>query len=240
MNNLVAFTASYQHHLLKGDACAGNPSAAGVLCIHGGGTSDRSRYTTMRSSLQERGFGSVAFDCVGHGETGGLPAQSSLISRTHQAAAVLQARDMKGPLTVVGASMGAYAAIDLARTRRVDSLVLIVPAVYAPDAYRVPFGPEFSSIIRQHRSWADTDAWKMMEGFEGSLLVIAAEFDAVIPSEIPQRMIGSALAARWKKLHVVKGVGHGLLSSLLDGRPATDVIVEDVVTCIESGRRVGE
>ena len=238
VNNLQAFTVNYQQHLLKGDVCTGRRATDDILCIHGAGKSDRSRYSILRSTLQERGFGSVAFDCIGHGETGGLFEQSSLISRTNQANAVLQALDMKKSLTVIGASMGAYSAINSMQTRRVDSLILIVPAVYTPDANQIPFGPKFSSIIRQHRSWATTDAWKHMENFTGSLLVIAAEDDDVIPFEIPQQLIRSASASCWKKLRVVKGAGHSLLSSLLKNQPTTDNIMEDIVTCIESGSAI--
>ena len=235
MTNLQAFATRYQQHLLKGDVCTGQFATNDILCIHGAGKADRSRYSALRSSLHQKGFGSVAFDCIGHGETGGLPEQSSLISRTYQAEAVLQARDMNKPLTLIGASMGGYCAIDLTQTHRVNSLILIVPAVYAPEAYQVPFGPAFSSIIRQHRSWETTDAWKQIAKFSGSLLVIAAELDDVIPFEIPQRLISSASASCWKKLHVVKGAGHSLLLSLLKNQPVTDDVMEDVVTCIESG-----
>lgn len=235
VNDIQAFSISYQQHFLKGDVCTGQRSTDEILCLHGAGNSDRSRYSALRSALQERGFGSVAFDCIGHGETGGLLAQSSLISRTNQAATVLQARDMKRPLTVIGASMGAYSAINIMQTRRVDSLILVVPAVYTPDAYQMPFGPEFSSIIRQDRSWVATDAWKCMEKFAGSLLVIAAECDDVIPFEIPQQLIRSASASCWKKLIVAKGAGHSLLSSLLN-QPTADNILEDILTCIEAGR----
>ena len=101
VNNLRAFTVSYQQHLLKGDICPGQRSHD-VLCIHGAGRSDRTRYSVLRSTLQKRGFGSVSFDCLGHGETGGLVEQSSLISRTGQAQAILQAQALQSPLSVIG------------------------------------------------------------------------------------------------------------------------------------------
>ena len=234
MDNLHAFTAAYRDHALKGDLCPGRRPNE-ILCIHGAGKSDRTRYAELRSALQERGFGSVSFDCVGHGETGGLIEQSSLVGRTGQAEAVLRARALGNSLTVIGASMGAYNAIKLTRERRIDSLILIVPAVYTPDAYQVPFGPGFSAIIRQNRSWEKTDAWEHMGDFTGSLLVIAAENDDVIPFEIPQRLIASASSACWKKLRVVKGAGHAVLPSLFWNRsPLHEDIMDDVVSCIES------
>jgi uncharacterized protein len=235
MKNLQSFATRYQQHFLKGDVCTVDRSTNDILCIHGAGKADRTRYAALRSSLQQEGLGSVAFDCIGHGETGGLLEQSSLVSRTHQAEAVIQACEMNKPLTLIGASMGAYCAIDLTQTNRVNSLVLIVPGVYAPDAYQVPFGPAFSSVIRQHRSWETTDAWEQIARFPGSLLVIAAELDDVIPFEIPQRLISSASASCWKKLHVVKGAGHSLLLSLSKNQPATDDVMEDVVSCIRAG-----
>lgn len=73
---------------------------------------------------------------------------------------------------VFGSSMGAYNAIRLTQLHRVDALVLIVPGVYTPSAYEVPFGPDFSAIIRRERSWIDSDAWDILSRFEGRLHIV--------------------------------------------------------------------
>jgi len=232
----VPFTVPYSGSLLKCDSLAG-PSALQTLLIHGAGASVRGRFVPLRRVLQGHGIGSVAFDCIGHGDTGGALARSSLASRTRQAEAVLEALPGTGRLAVVGTSMGAYNAIKLLTTWPIESLVLVVPGVYTPAAYETPFGSEFSALIRQERSWERTDAWALLEQFKGRLLVIAAAEDTVIPAEIPVRLVQSAAQAAWRKLHVVPGAAHNRLFSLLEERPeefqATMALVLD---CLVPGR----
>ncbi|MEI7431517.1 MAG: alpha/beta hydrolase, partial [Betaproteobacteria bacterium] len=164
---------------------------------------------------------------------GGVFSESSLQGRTQQAEAVITAQLQDLPLAVVGTSMGAYNAIKLLETQPVEALVLVVPGVYTPEAYALPFGSEFSATIRQERSWINTDAWQILGQFTGRLLVIAAEHDTVIPAEIPERLVLSAIQASWRKLHVVPGAEHHRLFSLLAERPAEFKEMTDLIfTCL--------
>jgi pimeloyl-ACP methyl ester carboxylesterase len=212
------FDAPFGEWTLKGDHFPG-ARANNALVLHGAGSSARPGYRIMREALQREGIGSTCFDCVGHGETGGLLAHSSVAARTRQAQAVIAARPMAGPLHVLGASMGAYNAIRLSELAPVDTLILFVPGVYTPAAYEVPFGPQFSAVIRRPRSWDDSDAWEILGRFEGALLVVAAEHDAVIPLEIPQRLVAAAGRARWRRLHVLPGGEHQRVWSLMLEQP---------------------
>ena len=215
----IPFDVPYSGRLIKADHLAGR-AALQTLLIHGAGQSERGRFAPLRHALHQRGIGSTAFDCIGHGLTGGSLGESSLASRTRQAAAVADAQHGASPLALVGTSMGAYNAIKLLETRRVESLVLVVPGVYTPPAYELPFDAGFSAVIRKPRSWEATDAWDILGRFSGRLLVIAAENDAVIPSEIPVRLVDAARQARWRQLHIVAGAQHNRLFSLLAERPA--------------------
>lgn len=229
--SIIDFEVPFNGLTLKGDQFVGTDSNR-VLYLHGAGASTRHGHRLLRGELQRRGIGSTCFDCVGHGETGGSLAQSSVASRTRQAQAVIAARGMTEPLVVFGSSMGAYNAIRLTQLHRVDALVLIVPGVYTPSAYEVPFGPEFSAVIRRERSWIDSDAWEILSRFEGRLLVIAAEHDAVIPLEIPQRLVAAATRAQSSQLHVVQGAEHNRLWSLLEEDPASFDAAVDMVAAI--------
>lgn len=224
----VPFDVSYRGKTLKCDFVPGCLPLQTVL-IHGAGTSERGRFTTLRSALRARGMSSTAFDCIGHGETGGTLQESSLVSRTRQAEAVVNTLPIASPLAIVGTSMGAYNAIKLLETRKLDALVLVVPGVYAPDAYELPFGPEFTAAIRQERSWDATDAWQILGSYTGRLLVIAAEYDAVIPREIPERLVQAARNASQRKLHVVPGAEHNRLFSLVSERPAECAAMMDLI-----------
>lgn len=229
---LIPFDVEYADRVLKGDQQAGS-AALPTLLIHGAGQSERGRFAPLRHALRQRGIGSTAFDCIGHGQTGGSMGESSLVSRTRQAAAVASARHGTSPLALVGTSMGAYNAIKLLETRRVESLVLVVPGVYTPAANELPFDAGFSAVIRAPRSWEATDAWDILGQFTGRLLVIAAENDAVIPPEIPVRLVDAARQAHWRELHVVAGAQHNRLFSLLAERPADfQETMERVFACL--------
>jgi pimeloyl-ACP methyl ester carboxylesterase len=228
---IVDFDVEFEDHVLKGDQFVGSGSNR-ILYLHGAGASSRHGHRLLRGALQQRGLGSTCFDCIGHGETGGALAQSSVASRTRQAQAVADARGLPQPLAVFGASMGAYNAIRMTQSHHVDALVLIVPGVYTPDAYEVPFGPDFSTVIRRERSWADSDAWEILSRFEGRLLVIAAENDATIPLEIPERLVAAATRAQSRQLHVVQGAEHNRLWSLLAEEPSRFESAVDMVAAM--------
>lgn len=228
------FDVAFDGTVLKGDHYVG-AHQNNLLYLHGAGASTRKGHHLVRDALQRRGVGSTCFDCIGHGDTGGQIGQSSVASRTRQAQAVIAARGMEQPLTVFGSSMGAYNAIRLTELHAVDALVLVVPGVYTPEAYEVPFGPEFSAVIRRERSWSDSDAWQILSRFEGSLLVIAAEHDATIPREIPERLVAAATRARSRSLQVVPGASHSYLWALMLGQqPAFDAMIGLVVDSLRS------
>jgi pimeloyl-ACP methyl ester carboxylesterase len=231
---ITDFDVAFDGTVLKGDHYVG-AHQNNLLYLHGAGASTRKGHDLVRSALQRRGVGSTCFDCIGHGDTGGPIGQSSVASRTRQAQAVIAARGMDQPLAIFGSSMGAYNAIRLTELHSVDALVLVVPGVYTPSAYEVPFGAEFSAVIRRERSWADSDAWEILSRFEGSLLVIAAEHDATIPREIPERLVAAATSARSRRLHVVPGASHSYLWALMmERQPEFDAMVDLVVDSIRS------
>lgn len=233
MSQVQEFSVGYEQFDIKGDQFSG-ASDREILLLHGAGASNRSRISMLRSAFSEQGIGSTAFDFVGHGDTGGQLAQSSLSSRTRQAQAVIAARGLQGPLNVVGVSMGAYNAIKLTQSMQVSSLILVVPGVYVPTAYDIPFGPDFSTAIRYERSWANTDAWEILSAYKGRLLVIAAENDVVIPREIPERLFASASNAQWRKLLVVEGGEHKRIFALLQEHPERYQATLDLIAeCIE-------
>lgn len=202
------FTVPFGRHLLQGDSY-GSPCRA--LVLHGAGDSRRDRFSRLRRDLAGRGLPTAAFDCVGHGETGGELLGSCLRERTGQAAVVIAAA-CREPLTLIGVSMGAYTAVRLTERFAVERLVLIVPAAYAPAAYDVPFGPQFSAVIRAPGSWRDSDVFRLVARFRGRLLIVAGEHDAVIPRRLIERLHGAATAAASNRLHVVPEGQHvGLL-----------------------------
>lgn len=215
IENKTVFSIPYGRHLLSADVLQGS-SQSHLFAIHGGGISNRTVFNDLRQILFRHGVGSTALDCIGHGQTGGVFADSSLQSRDQQALAVIKACSIR-PDALIGISMGAYNAIRLSESLPVQTLILVVPGVYTPEAYSVPFGAAFSEIIRKPRSWAASDAWDILGRFSGKLLVVAAERDKVVPQEIPERLYSSATRASHRELLMVPEAGHkGVLPLLLD------------------------
>lgn len=215
MSSAVTFRVPFDGRELHADTLKGD-SSLHLFGIHGGGASNRSVWDGLRRSLWQRGVGSTALDCIGHGQTGGVFADSSLQRRSQQAQSVIEQAGVR-PTALAGISMGAYNALRLSEELEAQALILIVPGIYTPEAHEVPFGPDFSAIIRRPRSWADSDAWDILGRFRGRLLVVAGEQDSVIPLEIPERLHAAATRASQRELLVVPGAGHkGLLPRLLD------------------------
>lgn len=211
----TVFQVPFGAHSLCADTFQGHHSPH-LGCIHGGGPSGRAVFGPLRQMLQAQGIGSTAVDCIGHGHTAGDWADSSLHSRNQQ---FIQAMRHTGraPGALIGISMGAYNAICLSERWALEALVLVVPAVYHPAARIAPFGPAFSQIIRQPQSWLESDAWERLRQFRGRLLVIAAECDQVIPSEIPQRLYAAAKQASHRRLLTLAQSGHqGSLPRILE------------------------
>ncbi len=104
------FRVPWEGHGLVGHVLAGEEPPR-LLVLHGGGRSNRERLRLLREHLFTHAVGSVAFDCVGHGDTGGDLKRSSLQSRTAQASAVIDALALPQPFSILAASMGGYTAV---------------------------------------------------------------------------------------------------------------------------------
>ncbi len=198
------FELIFDDQKLYGDAYG---DGCDTIVLHGAGQSSRERFSRMREKLNFKGLPSVCFDFVGHGQTGGNINSTSLHGRTKQAAAVIR-HICTEPLTLIAASMGAYTAVKLTELFSVRNMILLVPAVYTPLAYHLPFGPKFSAAIRTPGSWQESDAGGILERFKGNLLVVAAQEDHVIPDGVITLLHDSAKQAKTNRVYVVPDSGH--------------------------------
>ncbi len=223
------FRVPFDGRVLVGDVIAGEGPPR-LLLLHGAGTSCRERWRQLREHFAAHGIGSAAFDCIGHGDTGGDLKATSLLSRTEQACAVIEAIGPAQPLTVLGASMGGYTAVSLLPRFQVECLILVGPAMYAAEAYAVPFGAGFTEIIRRPRSWEGSDAWALLAKFTGRLLIVAGEHDAVTPPDVIRNIHDSARQARERTLYVARGASHLIITDLRARDPDQLAHVLDLMT----------
>lgn len=201
-----SFTIDFEERSLKGDRTLGEGQP--LLFLHGAGSSTRRQFDPLRQQLWENNIQSLSFDFVGHGETGGCLSSSSLKHRFMQTCRVIEAIKLQEPLSVIAESMSGYTAIKLLEKYRVENLILFVPAVYHVDSYVIPFNQGFSEIIRRPKSWLHTDAWEILQTFQGNLLICYAENDAVIPKEIVDMLYDNAKGTFKRNRHLIQGSPH--------------------------------
>ncbi len=102
----------------------------------------------------------------------------------------------------------------------VSSLVLLGPAMYAAEAFAVPFNAGFTAIIRRPQSWESSDAWVLLSRFTGRLLLVAGACDAVIPPDVIRRIYDAAGNTKARTLFIAPGASHFLLTDLRASAPA--------------------
>ncbi|GGM25441.1 hypothetical protein GCM10010129_82490 [Streptomyces fumigatiscleroticus] len=184
----------------RGGDDGGGPRATAVV-LHGAGNGRKERLLPLLAEFAARGLGGLAFDFSGHGDSTGALRELSLRRRFEQAVAVVDARVPAGaPLVLVGFSMSGQTVADLVRHygRRVVALGLCAPAVYAAEAWDVPFGAgngRFSEIIRTPGSWRASPALQALRAYEGRAVLAVPGTDAVIPPAVTEA-VQEALAAR--------------------------------------------
>ncbi|MDT7844834.1 alpha/beta fold hydrolase [Streptomyces justiciae] len=198
---LSSFTFGHDGERLSGVQCGGGPGRATAVVLHGAGNGSKERLTPVLEEFAGRGCGVLALDFSGHGESSGELAELSLRRRFEQAAAVIDARVPAGdPLILIGFSMSGQTVADLVRHygRRVSAIGLCSPAVYAAEAWEVPFGDgdgRFSEIIRTPDSWREAPALDVLRTYEGRAVLAVPRHDPVIPAAVTEA-VQDALTAR--------------------------------------------
>ncbi|MGN9762197.1 alpha/beta fold hydrolase [Streptomyces sp. SD31] len=203
MTELSPFTYAHDGELLSGvyGGDADGPETATVVLLHGAGNGSKERLLPLLAEFISRGCRGLAFDFSGHGESTGELRELSLRRRLEQAVAVIDARvPAGGALIVVGFSMSGQTVADLVGHygERVVAVGLCAPAVYAQEAWDVPFGEgngRFSEIIRRPDGWRAAPALDVLRAYEGRAVLAVPGTDAVIPPAVTEA-VQDALAAR--------------------------------------------
>lgn len=228
------FEVSHQEALLRGGErwrCE-NPKKT-ILILHGAGHSSRCGFNRLQSYLLQHNYETVTFDFLGHGETGGNIQNSSLDKRTKQALSVISALELQNELNIIGFSMGAHNALHITTQIPVRRLGLVIPAVYSPEAEFMGFGPSFTSCIRRNKSWDDSDYFSIIKHFKGKLLIISAENDMIIPSEIPCRLLELANQCTEAEHHCTRQAGHDLNTYFSDHPVCRNMALNSILRLLE-------
>lgn len=191
----------------------------GVLFVHGWGGS-QAQYLARARAVAGLGCVCLAFDLRGHAETKRL---YETVSRDSNLADVLAAYDLlvRQPwvdpqaVAVIGSSYGGYLAAILTTLRPVRWLGLRAPALYMDSGWDVPkLRLRQEQDLPAYRSKLiapeDNRALRACQDFEGDVLLVQSEHDAIIHESVIKSYRGAAVGARSLTFRCLKGADHGL------------------------------
>jgi pimeloyl-ACP methyl ester carboxylesterase len=183
------------------------PGGAGVLFVHGLGSSRATNVERAEALCRSTAATCLAVDLGGHGDSTGRLTQ---VTPRQNLADVVAAHDAlvaepgvdPARIGVCAASYGAYLAVLLSALRPVDRMLLRAPALYADDC--------FDLGLAQRRPGDATTAPTPLAHlalFPGEVTIVESEHDEVIS----HATIESYLAALPRATHVVQpGARHAL------------------------------
>jgi dienelactone hydrolase len=183
------------------------PSGAGVLFVHGLGSSRATNVERAEAVSRHHSATCLAIDLGGHGDSAGRLTQ---MTPRQNLADVVASYDRLASepgvdparIGVCAASYGAYLAVLLTAFRSVDRMLLRAPALYRDDCFdrglgqRIPGDPITAPTPLAHLAL-----------FPGRVTIVESEFDDVISADTIAAYLGALPSAA----HVVQaGARHAL------------------------------
>jgi alpha-beta hydrolase superfamily lysophospholipase len=198
----------------------GPPPATVVICHGLTGNKDDPKVVALAERLYDHGCQVVTYDSRGHGSSGGTCTLGQL-ERLDVAAVVKWAGAGGSQLVLVGASMGALAALGYAA---VDPSLTGVVAISSPGDWRLPF--HFRSLLtaglartRAGRRWArrkmnvrigpwsaPQSARNLLPAVGCPVVVVHGSADPIIPRRFS--LANGLTEGPLRELVVVPGMGH--------------------------------
>ncbi len=205
---------------MEGTLCVpsgGQGPYPGVVLFHGM-TGSQKKYVPFAEALADNGIVGLAVSIRGHG---GSERTLDTTTPAEGYADALAAYDFlaeqgevdSGRIGLFGSSFGGMLSALIAKDRATKSILLRVPAAYTEDMMRMTYQQTMDSESNMFFNIEDISACpalRSLQGYTGSLLVIAAEKDAIIPLRIPEAYVSSAASAVKKELQVDAGALHPL------------------------------
>lgn len=216
----VEYEQAYIHGNTLGSEKERTPT---ILFLHGGKPSDdRNVFLLLRQILLDRyGITSCAFDFVGCGTTGGSLKETSLRSRTEQAANVVNACFDSQPFMVVASGMGAYSALKLVELFPIESLVLVSPKVYAVEVYSASIDDLEGPLSCSPEHWDKTDAWSIVERFRGCISLVGTNKSGPLCAGTMSRLYSHAMRSKSRQAYEINGTEQeGELLAYCDQTPS--------------------
>jgi fermentation-respiration switch protein FrsA (DUF1100 family) len=184
-------------------------SAPTILFFHGNGeiVSD---YDDLGPLYVKLGVNFLPVDYRGYGRSTGRPTVSAMMADCHAIFTYvrdwLKERGHKGPLVVMGRSLGSISALELASTYgdEIDGLI-----IESGLAYVIPL-LQLLGIDAGHLGISEEDGFSNIEkiqAFHKTTLIIHAERDHIIPFSDGQALFDASLASD-KRFLMIPGANH--------------------------------
>jgi esterase/lipase len=179
-----------------------------VIFLHGS-ESRGETYFELAEKLSQNGILGFAFNYRGCGISDGNIKEQTLGMGLEDVKAALELffswKEVdKKRIGVSGSSYGAFLASMISSEYNFKSMVLIVPASYARSSMNIIHGTH----IRTPDDFNKSDSYQEIEKFQGSVLVIGAEFEDVLPTGMAEKYFEVAKSAKRKEDYLLKGAKH--------------------------------
>ena len=190
-----------------------------------------SKALAVKELCEAKGWGYLAFDYFGHGESSGEFAKGT-ISRWREDCLVAFDELSDGPLILIGSSMGGWMALltALARTDRVKGLMLIAPAPdFTQKLMWAEMSEEAKAAIKSEGVWMrpseygepypitrelieDGKSWNILDApieLDMPVTIVQGKIDPDVPWQHALRL-QEALVTESCELHLIKDGEHRL------------------------------
>lgn len=173
-----------------------------TVIVFNGNAGNRAFRAPLAAALAERGLSVFLFDYRGYGGNPGSPSEAGLAADARAARRYVAGRTGSGRIVYFGESLGSGVAVRLAAEQPPAALILRSPFTSLTDTgrYHYPFLPvglmltdRFASIDR-------------IRDVRCPLLVIAADHDSIVPTDLSRRLFEAALEP--KRLVIIERTDH--------------------------------
>ncbi len=201
-----------------------DPDSPHILFFHGNGEIAED-YDDIGSIYMNFGLNFIVVDYRGYGRSNGMPGISSMFSDAHDTFnhyfGWLSQNQRKGPLWIMGRSLGSASAIELASSYPEKIKGLIIESGFAhtlPLLQRLGINTEILNIVN---SQVFSNAAKLAR-FAGPTLIIHGQYDQIIPLQHGKDLFAQS-PANLKKMHIINGADHNTLM-MVGGRQYFEAI----------------
>jgi len=186
------------------------------VLLHWAGQSNKERLVPIAWELAKIGISSIWFDFSGHGLSTSN-TRNSIKKRIYEADCAIQFLDQQKPMILCGFSMSGQVVLNLlSKYTNISHIILFAPALYHVDALDIEFGPEFTTLLREHESWKNNNSQSILEHFTGKILIVVGSEDVVIPKDIPNIIRDHSKNASEVTIHTIEWAPHMLAGWTLE------------------------